>query len=48
MKKIITILALVFAFSLNANAQDKKVISKEEIAKKELTPEAKAKSDAYE
>lgn len=48
MKKIIAILTLTLAFSLNANAQDKKVVSKEEIAKKELTPEAKAKNDAYE
>lgn len=48
MKKIITILTLTLAFSLNANAQDKKVVSKEEVTKKELSPEVAAKNDAYE
>ena len=48
MKKIIAILTLTLAFSLNANAQDKKVVSKEEITKKELSPEVAAKNDAYE
>ena len=48
MKKIIAILTLTLAFSLNANAQDKKVVSKEEVTKKELSPEVAAKNDAYE
>ena len=53
MKKIIAVLTLVLAFSFGANAQDKTVLSKEEIAKneklkKELPPEVAGKNDAIE
>ena len=53
MKKIIAVLTLVLAFTLGANAQDKKGLSKEEIAKteklrKELPPEVAGKNDAIE
>jgi DNA primase large subunit len=48
MKKIIAVLTLLFAFSVSANAQDKKVTSKTEIAKPELTIEDLAKRDAEE
>lgn len=53
MKKIIAVLTLCLAFTLGANAQDKKGLSKEEIAKnetlrKELPPEVAAKNDAVE
>ena len=53
MKKIIAVLTLVLAFSLGANAQDKKGLSKDDIAKnemlrKELPPEVAGKNDAIE
>ncbi|TDP58369.1 hypothetical protein [Flavobacterium dankookense] len=53
MKKIIAVLTLCLAFTLGANAQDKKGLSKEEIAKteklrKELPPEVAGKNDAIE
>lgn len=35
MKKLIAVITLVFAFSVNANAQDKKIVSGAEKAKKE-------------
>jgi hypothetical protein len=37
MKKLIALATLLFAFTLSANAQDKKVIVPEEVAKKDLT-----------
>ena len=39
MKKILTVLLMIFAFSISANAQTEK---------KELTSEGKAKSDLYD
>lgn len=53
MKKIIAVLTLFLAFTIGANAQDKKGLSKEEIAKnetlrKELPPEVAGKNDAVE
>ncbi len=48
MKKIIAVLTLLFAFSVSANAQDKKAVSKTEITKTELTPDVLAKKEAEE
>ncbi len=52
MKKIVFVLTVFFAFSLNANAQSKKELTKEEIVNQEKiknqTPEENAKSDAME
>jgi hypothetical protein len=46
MKKIIAIVTLTLAFSLGANAQDKKVISKAETTTEVASPEVAAKNDA--
>lgn len=48
MKKIIAIITLTLAFSLNANAQDKKVIFKAASSIESASPEAAAKNDALE
>src|SRR5690606_9529682 len=46
MKKIIAIVTLTLAFSISANAQDKKVISKAETTIENVSPEVAAKNDA--
>ncbi len=46
MKKIIAVVALLFAFSISANAQEKKVTVKEVAAKETITPEIAGKNDA--
>lgn len=43
MKKIIAVVALLFAFSISANAQEKKVTVKEVAAKETITPEIAGK-----
>lgn len=46
MKKIIAAVALLFAFSISANAQEKKVTIKETASKEAIAPDVAGKNDA--
>ena len=47
MKKLITVVILMLAFSINVNAQDKKAAT-DSVALKELAPDVAGKKQAYE